>query len=133
MIGDRLGGASDRRSRGQSDAMLWRGADVYLAISQSEYLIKVAVVAVGQDLMGNHEYGLAGLNPVDRIVNHRCRCRVDGRGRLIQDENGRLFEERSRKTDALALTGGERATSFSDNRVVTLCQCPDEVMSVGMR
>ena len=51
--------------------MLWRGADVYLAISQSEYLIKVAVVAVGQDLMGNHEYGLAGLNPVDRIVNHR--------------------------------------------------------------
>src|SRR5881227_2405072 len=80
--------------------MLSRSADAYLAISQSEYLIKVAV---GQDLMGNHEYGLARLNPVDRIVNHRCRCPVDGRCRLIQDENGRLFDERSRKADALAL------------------------------
>src|SRR5438270_777225 len=104
--------------------MLSRSADAYLAISQSEYLIKVAVVAVGQDLMGDHEYGLAGLNPVDRIVNHRRRCRIDGRGRLVQDENGRLFDERSRKTDALALTAGECATSFSDDRVVTVHSHP---------
>ncbi len=69
--------------------MLRRGGDPDLAISQREYLIKVAV---GRDLMGNHEYGFPRLNPVDRIVNHRRGCRVDGRGRLIQDKNGRLLD-----------------------------------------
>src|SRR5947207_15938157 len=104
--------------------MLSRSADAYLAISQSEYLIKVAV---GQDLMGNHEYGLAGLKPVDRIVNHRCRCRVDGRCRLIQDEDERVFEEPSRETDAVAQPARDRATSCADNRRDTGRSCRDEL------
>ena len=54
------------------------------------------------------------------------RLGVDGRHRVVQDEDARAGDERPRERDALALTAGEIDAALADQRVVAVGQVRDE-------
>jgi len=54
-------------------------------------------------------------------------CRgVEGRGRLIQEQDCRLAEDGSRQGESLPLTAGEASTPFADRGLVALRKGRDE-------
>src|SRR6266852_5189274 len=52
-------------------------------------------------------------------------------GRLIQYEDRRIFQERARDGDSLALPPGERRATLADHGLITLRETLDELMRVG--
>ena len=52
-------------------------------------------------------------------------------GRLVQNQNGRVADDRPRDGDALALTAGERHAALADHRVVAVGHLLDELVGVG--
>ena len=58
-------------------------------------------------------------------------CRVDRRGRVVEDQDARVGEHRTRDGDALTLTTGERVSVLADDRVVPLGEVAHEL--VGAR
>ncbi len=63
----------------------------------------------------------------------RLRRRVDGRGRVVEDEDPRIDGERARDRDALALAARERDAALADHRVVALRQPLDELVRLRER
>jgi hypothetical protein len=82
--------------------------------------------AVGDDDRRPVAHHLAEARP-----DARFRRRVDGGGRVVEDEDARVDQERSRDRDALALASGERDPALSHDRVVHLRELEDEVVRLG--
>src|SRR5215207_1358747 len=53
---------------------------------------------------------------------------VDARGRVVEDQDSRLEDQRARDRDPLSLTAGERDPALPDHRVVALRQFGDELV-----
>ena len=52
--------------------------------------------------------------------------RVDGRGRVVEDEHGRVGEDRARDRDPLPLAAREREAALAEHRLVAVGQASDE-------
>ena len=66
----------------------------------------------------DHERRAAGHQPIQRLEDHRLRPRIDRRGRLVEDENRRVLQERPGDADALALAAGQPDAALADRRLV---------------
>ena len=62
-----------------------------------------------------HRLGEAGADP-------RLGRRVDRRGRVVEDQDARVDEQRARDRDPLPLAARERDPALADDRVVALRQ-----------
>ena len=56
--------------------------------------------------------------PVERLLDHRLALRVHRRERLVQDQDGRVPQERPRDGDALALAAGEPDAALAHHGLV---------------
>ena len=54
-------------------------------------------------------------------------------GRLVQDQDGRVANHRSRNGDPLTLAAGKTAALLADDRVISVRERRDEVMRIGSR
>ena len=72
--------------------------------------------------MGDHERRAADHQPVERVEDDRFGLRVDRRGRLVEDQDRRVLEERARDRDPLPLAAGQLRAALAEQRVVPLRQ-----------
>ncbi len=63
-----------------------------------------------------------------RRVDLLLRLRVDRRGRVVEDENARVGDDRPCERDALPLPAGKRQPALADDRVVAVGQRADELV-----
>src|SRR3712207_1730885 len=79
-------------------------------------------VAVRQSsqTMGDHEDGTALHEALHRVHYHRLGLRIDGAGRLIEDEDGGIFQEGAGKGDTLPLTTRKAEATFPNTRFVSV-------------
>jgi len=75
--------------------------------------------------------GLTGKRPPQVIDQFPFTRRIQGRARLVQDQDFGLGQERSRNGDALTLSGRKSQTAFSRNRVQTLRQAAKKFRQAG--
>src|SRR5262245_31582019 len=81
--------------------------------------------------VGYDERRSAAHEPLHRVHDPAFGLRIHRTGWLIQDENGRILEERASQRDALALAAGEPHAALPHQRFVSLRQARDEVVYVG--
>jgi hypothetical protein len=67
---------------------------------------------------------------VERFLDFLLGRRVDRRGRLVEDQDARVDEQRAGDRDALPFAAGERLAAFADQRVVAVRQAQDEFVGV---
>ena len=84
--------------------------------------------AVGDDHGGGPADGFA-----QRGVDLGLHAGVDRRGGVVQDEDGRVAQQRPGQRDALALAAGQGQALFADDRVVALREAFDELVGPGDR
>ena len=83
--------------------------------------------------VGNGEGRTAGDESLDRLLQLLLRGRVNGRSRLVENENLRIVKDRPGDGDTLLLAPGELVTALSDNGVVAVRFGDDELVGVGRR
>ena len=81
--------------------------------------------------MRNHDGGLAPQKAVDALLHLALRLRVQGRGGLVQHQDGRPAKDRARDGDTLSLPARQRGPALPDHGVVPVGQCRDELVRVG--
>jgi hypothetical protein len=81
--------------------------------------------------VGDHERRAAAHHPAERGTDLVLLRRVDRRGRVVEDEHGRVGQDRAGDRDALALAAREREAAFAEHRVVAVGQLRDEVPCAG--
>ena len=81
--------------------------------------------------MRDHDGRAAGAKLAQRVDHRRLGHRVEGGRRLVEEEDGRVLEQRPRDADALALAAGERGAVLGDVRPVPARQPGHEVVDVG--
>jgi len=69
--------------------------------------------------------------PLQGINDETFRCRIETARRFIEDENGRIAQDRARDGDALFLSTGESAASFRHQSVIAIGQALDELICIG--
>ena len=69
-----------------------------------------------------------GHDLVQRALDLLLGRRVDGRRRVVEDEDPRVGEQRARDRDPLALAAAQRQPALADARVVAVGQRRDEVV-----
>src|SRR2546423_15500338 len=57
---------------------------------------------------------------------------IDGAGRVVEDEDARIGQQRTRNGDALALTAGKSHTAFANHRVVAFFEVADKAIRLGI-
>ena len=68
--------------------------------------------------------------PLERSLYVPLTLVVERRGRLIQDQDARIFQKDARNGDALLLPAGKTRAAFADRRVVTELQALDKIMDI---
>ena len=81
--------------------------------------------------MGHDQRGAPLAQIVQRFLHFAFGFRIERRGRLVKKQDGRIFENRPRDRDALALTPGKLGALFADIRFIAGGELQDEIM--GMR
>jgi hypothetical protein len=69
---------------------------------------------------------------IQRILDNPLRLRVERAGGLVEEQNGRVGDDRARDGDALLLAAGEQEPALADGRVVALGERSDEGVRVGL-
>ena len=67
----------------------------------------------------------------ERLLHEQLRFGVERGGRLVEDQNRRVLQQRARDRDPLALAAREPLAALADRRVVAVRQRRDEVVRVG--
>ena len=80
----------------------------------------------------NGEHGAALSQPLERLLHEPFRFIVERAGGLVQNQDGRIFEEHPCDRDALFLPAGETHTAFPDKGIVAVRRGADEVMRTGL-
>ena len=70
----------------------------------------------------DHQDGAAGGERLQRLLNSCFGRRVDGRDRFVENQDGRILQERPGNRKALPLTARERGATFGDDGVEPLGQ-----------
>ena len=81
--------------------------------------------------VGDDERGAPGHRLAQRLLDRLLGARVDRRGRVVEDEDARVGQQRARDGQALTLAARQRQAALADARVVALGQLGDE--PVGLR
>ena len=76
----------------------------------------------------HHQGGAPLHQPVEGGLDGHLGLRIQGRGRLVQQQDWRVPQQRARQHDALALAAGELPAAFAGIRVIPLGQRGDEGM-----
>ena len=71
------------------------------------------------------------LEPVERVLDEPLRFVVERAGRLVEEQDRRVLEDRPGDRDALALAARQPRAAVADDRVVAVGQRADEVVGVG--
>src|ERR1700682_5953409 len=102
-------------------------------------LLRDAAIFQDDDLVGIADGAQAVSNGADGAPLHEAfeclhhqplRLGIERRGGLVEDEDGRVADDRARDADALPLATGERLASFAQQGVVTLGHPDDEPVRV---
>ena len=78
----------------------------------------------------DNESRAAGQQPLHRILDQPLALVIQTAGRLVEDENGRILEQRAGDRNALTLTTGQLPPPLSDHRVIALREPLDELVRV---
>ena len=81
--------------------------------------------------MGDEERRPPLRQPLQSLHDQCFGLGVERRGRLVQDHDGGVFEDRPGDRQSLALTARQRRAALADHRVVALWQTADELVGVG--
>src|SRR5262245_4456010 len=81
--------------------------------------------------MRDDEAGTSCDQPIERLDDARLGSSVDSAGRLIQQEDRRIPQERPSERDALALAARQSQTALADRRVVPLGETHNEIMRIS--
>ena len=74
----------------------------------------------------DQQHRAPGAQPLDRLADELGARRVEVRGRLVEDHERRVAQERARERDPLPLAGRERPPALADDRLVPVGQRGDE-------
>src|SRR6266568_933612 len=85
----------------------------------------------GRQAMGDHERRPADREPVEGVEDHRLGHRVDGRRRLVEDQDGRALQKRPGHAYALALADGQLRAALAQLGLIAVGKTRDEVVRVG--
>ncbi len=81
--------------------------------------------------VGDDDDGAAAHGMIERLLYGGFRFRIERRGRLVEQEDRRLADQRAGDRQPLALAAGQRHAVFADRRVVALRLRANEVMRIG--
>lgn len=70
--------------------------------------------------------------PSQRPLNLYLAVWIGVRGGLVQYNNGRILEDGTSNGDALQFTSGEMPVGRADHRVISLWQCTDAIVDLGV-
>ena len=84
-----------------------------------------------REAVGDDDRRPAAHRLAQAVADLRLGRRVDRRGRVVEDQDSRVDDERARDRDALALAAGERDPALADHGVVALGQRLDELVRLG--
>src|SRR6476660_3367814 len=92
-----------------------------------------AVVGVdhGGETMGDDERRALARDPLQRVLDLLLSVAVERRGRLVEHEDGRRFEDGAGDGHALLLAARELQSPLAHERVVALRQRYDKVVDLG--
>ena len=89
--------------------------------------------ADGREPVGDDERRAPFHEDAQGVVDLLFHLHVDGTGGVVEDEDGRVDEQRSSNRDALALTARERVAPFADDGVVPVRKLRDELVCPAAR
>ena len=78
--------------------------------------------ADGREPVRDDERGAAGEQARERLLDHGLAGDVDARGRLVEDQQARVGEQRAGERDQLALADRERRAALGDRCLVAVGQ-----------
>ncbi|MNP40314.1 hypothetical protein D3C76_1339480 [compost metagenome] len=81
--------------------------------------------------MGNDHQGAAPTQAVQCFGDHRLVLCIEGGGRLVHQQDGRILDQRTGNADALALTARQPGTAFTDLGVEAVRQARDDFADAG--
>ena len=79
----------------------------------------------------DQQRGPAGHHPVQGGVDLRLDPRVDRGGRVVEQQQPRVGDQRAGERDPLPLPAGQREPLLADHRVVAVRQLADELVGLG--
>ena len=85
----------------------------------------------GGQAVGDDQRGAAARGEVDLGLNGFFGARVERRGGFVEDQDGRILEQRAGDGDALFFTAREFQAAFANTRFVAVGQATDEVGELG--
>src|SRR6266542_4970269 len=97
------------------------------AVAQHDDLIGAAY---GEESMGDDQDGTPAGELGDRPLDELLVLDVDARGRFVQDEDGRVLQERAGDREPLLLAAGQARAAFADLGVVAIRERDDEVVDL---
>jgi len=88
-------------------------------------------IADGREPVGDCDRRAALGEALERGLDRSLGLRVERRRRLVEDEDGRVAENRARDCDALLLAAGEAVAALADDGVVAVGELHDPVVDRG--
>ena len=85
----------------------------------------------GREAVRDHERRPAEHEPVERIEDDRFGPRIDRCGRLVENQDAGVLQERPCDAEALALAARQANAALADLRLVSFGKPRDEFMGVG--
>ncbi len=88
--------------------------------------------ANGAQAMRNHQHGAALHQVPEGFLDQRFAFGIERGGGFVEDEDGRILQDRAGNGDALALATRKPEAFFADHRVVALRKAEDEIVGQGV-
>ena len=85
----------------------------------------------GGQPVGDHNYGFVFDELCHRALDHRFVFGIDIGGRLVQNDDRRVFQHGARNGNALPLAAGKAGAALADDRIVAVGQRLDEIITAG--
>src|SRR5579872_7457926 len=82
--------------------------------------------------MGDDNRGPPDAKIVERFLHFSFRFRIERRGRLVEKQDGRVFQDRPGDRNALALASGKLRAVLADIGVVSRAELQDEIMRMRL-
>ena len=84
-----------------------------------------------RDAVGDGDDGLAAVHLLEVLLDLRLGLHIDGRGRIVHNQDRRIVRERAGQRQALLLPAGQAHAAFAHDGVITLRHRPDEIVRAG--
>ena len=82
----------------------------------------------GRDALGNDDLGRLGDIGLEALADERVGARIDRGGRVVEDQDLRLLEQRAGDAQALFLSAGDVRAALLDVGVIAVGERSDEVV-----